>query len=296
MKGQEFAELSAFAEVARLGNFARAAASLNVVPSTLSQTIRSLEERLGVRLFNRTTRHVALTDAGAQLLARIRPALEELENAVDAINDFRDTPAGRLRLSLSSVPARLILAPAIRQFMIEYPAITLDIVVEDDASDLDAGFDAGIRYGAKIAKDMELVRIFPKSRIIAIAAPSYIASHQTPSTPQDLHQHNCLRFRIGQEIWPWEFARDGENIEIAAHGSLIANNIELLLQAVRDGAGITCMVEAYVADDIAAGRLVPLLGEWSPPWDDYYLYYSSRRQVPATVKALIQFMQKLYLP
>lgn len=296
MKGQEFAELSAFVEVAKARNFARAARALDIVPSTLSHTIRSLEERLNVRLFNRTTRSVALTQAGEKLLARLQPALTDLASAVESVNDFRDKPAGLLRLSLSSIPAQLILAPALASFMREYPAISLDVVVDDAATDLPGVFDAGIRYGRRIAQDMQVVRVFPKSRIVTLASPGYLAVRGVPKTPQDLADHECIRFRVGGgEILRWEFARRDERVQVDVQGSLIVGAVDLALRAAVDGIGIVYMVEAYAAPYLADGRLRQVLDQWSPPWDDYYLYYSSRRQVPAALRAFIQHLRKMHL-
>ena len=295
MKGQEFAELAAFAEVARYRNFARAARHLNIGPSTLSQTIRTLEERLGVRLFNRTTRHVALTEAGERLLGRLRPALDDLDNALEAINDFRDKPAGTLRLSLSSIPAQLILAPVMGAFLAAYPAIALDVIVDDSSTDLTGQFDAGIRYGRRIAQDMQVVRVFPKSRIVALAAPAYLKAHGEPKTPRDLSRHNCIRYRFGDdEIVRWEFARGSQKFEVDVDGSLTVNSVALAMTAALDGIGIVYMVEAYAANHLTEGRLVRLLDQWSPPWDDYYLYYSSRRQVSAALKVFTQFLQQAH--
>jgi DNA-binding transcriptional LysR family regulator len=293
MKGNEFAELAAFTEVARTQNFARAARSLGIVPSTLSQTIRSLEERLGVRLFNRTTRSVALTEAGERLLERVQPALSELSGAVEAVNAFRDTPAGKLSLSISSVPARIIIAPVLTAFLNEYPAIRLEIIVDDEATDLAGRFDAGIRYGQRIAQDMQILPVSPKLRILAFAAPAYIERHGAPQVPQDLQSRNCIRFRLGtEEMLRWQFMRKKERIEVSVNGSLIVNDITLALEAVRSGVGIGYTIESVIQDDIAAGRLLPLLEDWSPPQDGYYLYYSSRRQIPAPLKAFIQFMRQ----
>ncbi|MHB1299343.1 MAG: LysR family transcriptional regulator [Burkholderiales bacterium] len=294
MRGIEFAELRAFMEVVEQGNFARAAAYLGLAPSTLSQTIRSLEERLGVRLLHRTTRSVSLTEAGEHLLARIRPAFGELFAAVESINDFRDAPAGTLRLSVSTIPAQMILAPLLKGFLGAYPGISLDITVDSTHVDIVKGrFDAGIRYGRLIAQDMVMVKASPPSRIIAVASPEYLAAHPTPKTPQELQNHPCIRFRMGnQQLLVWEFERNRQKIEIGVNGPLVVNDVDLMVKAARDGIGIGYMAEAYIRRDIADGKLVPMLTDWSPMYESWYLYYASRHHLPAPLKAFIQFLRE----
>ena len=293
MRGAEFAELKAFMTVIERGNFARAAAALDMAPSTLSQTVRTLESRLGVRLLHRTTRSLSLTEAGERLLARIRPAFDALHAAVESINDFRDTPMGTLRLSVSSVPAQLILAPLLRDFLAHYPAIQLDITLDNASSELVMGrYDAGIRYGRRIAQDMLLVQASPPSRLIAMASPAYLARHPAPRIPQDLQHHDCIRYRLAnQQVVPWEFEKNKKKIEIAVDGPLIVNDIDLMVRAAKDGVGIGYAVEAYIEEEIRQGLLVPLLRDWSPPSHSYYLYYAGRHQLSAPLRAFIQFLR-----
>ncbi len=294
MNRAQFAELNAFVAVAERTNFARAAAHLGIAASTISQTIRSLEERLGMRLLNRTTRSVSLTDAGEKLLARIRPAIMELGAAVEDLNEFRDTPTGTLRLSVSSVPAQIVLAPVIKAFLAAYPAIALDITVDDGHGDIVSGrFDAGIRVGRRVAKDMQIVRVSEPSRLIAIAAPEYLQQHPAPKAPQDLQRHNCIGLRINDQLFAWEFAKGKSKIEMAVNGSLVVNTMDLAVRAVLDGIGVGYTIESYVAAHIAAGRLVPLLADWSPGHHSYYLYYSGRRQLPVPLKVFIAFLRQL---
>lgn len=294
MRRTEFAELSAFAAVAEQGNFTKAAIQLGIVPSTLSQTIRNLEERLGVRLLYRTTRSVSLTEAGERLLARITPAFSELNSAVESINDFRNTPIGTLRLSVSSVPAQMILAPLLKKFLAAYPAIQVEVVVDNSDSDIVSGrFDAGIRYGLRIEKDMLRVVASPESRIMVLASPEYLKTHTAPQTPQDLQQHNCIQLRkADQNLIAWHFEKDQQQLEIAVAGSLIVNDVDLLMKAIREGVGLGYMVESYVAEDIQQGRLVPLLTDWSPQTHSYYLYYANRHQLPVPLKVFIGFMRE----
>lgn len=293
MRGSEFSELRAFMEVVEQGNFSRAAIYLGLAPSTLSQTIRSLESRLGVRLLQRTTRSVSVTEAGEHLLARIRPVFEELNLAVESINDFRDTPAGTLRLSVSSIPAQMILAPILKNFLLAYPAISLEIDVDNSHIDIVKGrFDAGIRYGRVIANDMVMVKASAPSRMIAVASPAYIEIHGTPQTPQDLQAHACIRFRRGnQQLLAWEFEKQKKKIEIAVSGQLIVSDVDLMVKATRDGVGIGYMAETYMKDDIDQGVLVPLLTDWSTAYDSWYLYYASRQHLSAPLKAFIQFLR-----
>lgn len=293
MHGTEFAELNAFVAVAERSNFARAAAHLGVVPSTISQTIRTLEERLGVRLFNRTTRSVSLTDAGERLLTRIRPAIMELGAAVEDLNEFRNIPTGTLRLSVSIGAAHIVLAPIIKDFLAAHPAISLDITTDNQQSDIAGGrFDAGITVGRFVAKDMQIVRVSESSRLIVIASPEYLQRNPPPKTPHDLQNHNCIRFRGNDQINTWEFARGKKALHLSVNGTLVANSMDLVLRAVLDGVGVGYTIESYVTSEIAQRRLVPLLTDWSPEHYSYYLYYSGRRQLPVPLKAFISFLKQ----
>jgi len=293
MRGAEFAELTAFVAIAERGNFSRAAGALGLSASTLSQTIRSLEERLGVRLLNRTTRSVALTEAGEQLLAQVHPALDELGQAVESINAFRDTPTGVLRLSVMSLAVGLVIEPVLPAFRAAFPDITLDIIVDDSLDDIvDGRFDAGIRSGSRIERDMIAVRVSRDSRLIAVASPAYLAAHARPGLPLDLRAQNCIRFRqTTGAIHPWQFEKNAEKVEVAVEGSLITNNLDLVVRAAREGAGIGYMLEDYIAADIEEGLLIPLLEDWSVPYAGYHLFYPSRRQMPAKLKAFVDFLR-----
>jgi DNA-binding transcriptional LysR family regulator len=293
MRGAQFAELAAFVAVADRGNFSRAAAILGLSTSTLSQTIRSLEARLGVRLFNRTTRSVALTEAGARFLAQVHPALDELGQAVESISASRDTAAGVLHLSVASLAVGLVIDPILPRFRAAYPEVTLDIVVDDSLGDIvDGKFDAGIRIGTRIERDMIAVRVSPDSRLIAVASPGYLATHERPDTPQALGLHNCIRFRkTTGAVDPWSFERGGEKIEVEVEGSLITNSLDLVVRAALDGVGIGYMLENYMASHIAEGRLVPLLTSWSLPYAGYHVFYPSRHQMPAKLKAFVDFLR-----
>jgi DNA-binding transcriptional LysR family regulator len=293
MYASEFAELRAFVAVAERQNFGRAAAHLSMVPSTISQIIKSLEERLGVRLLNRTTRKVSLTDAGERLLARARPALMELEASVGELDQFRDTPTGTLRLNVSSIAAQIVLAPVLRAFLEAHPGIILDVTVNDNESDIVGGrFDAGIRVGHKVARDMQLLRVSAPSRLIAVASPDYLARSKAPAAPRDLHRHACICYRSGDRQMDWAFERGKAKLEISVTGPLVCDSMDLVVRAALDGIGIGYTIESHVADHLAQGRLVPLLRDWSPAVHSYYLYYSGRGQLPVPLKALIDWFQR----
>jgi DNA-binding transcriptional LysR family regulator len=293
MNRTQFAELNAFVAVAEQTNFARAAAHLGIAASTISQTIRALEERLGMRLLNRTTRSVSLTDAGEKLLQRIRPAITELGAAVEDLNEFRDTPTGTLRLSVSSVPAEIVLAPVMKDFLTAYPAIALDITVDDDNADIVSGrFDAGIRVDRRVAKDMQVVRVTEPSKMIAFASPEYLAQQPAPKSPPELEHHNCIGFRKDQQLLSWKFARGKSKYEMSMAGSLTVSTMDLVVRAALDGVGVGYTIESYVAAHLSAGRLVPVLMDWAVEHHSYYLYYSGRRQLPVPLKIFIAFMRQ----
>jgi len=289
----DLAGLDAFAAIARHRSFRRAAMERGVSASTLSQTLRTLEERLGMRLLNRTTRSVTPTEAGERLLARLVPVLSELGEAVDAINSLRDTPTGTLRLNVPAPVARLVLAPLVAEFLRLHPGLTLEIHVETAFIDVvAAGFDAGARYGESLAQDMIAVLMGPEQRYGVFAAPSYIARHGRPETPEDLLRHACIRHRFptGAPL-AWEFEKDGRDIRIQPQGQLISSDPDIELRAAIDGAGCLMTFEGFARPAVEAGQLVELLAEWCPPFPGPYLYYPSRRLVPAPLRAFIDFIK-----
>lgn len=296
MKGAEFAELTAFVAVADRGNFSKAAAALGVSAATFSRTIRLLEERLGVRLLNRTTRSVALTEAGERLLSQVHPALDELGHAVESINTFRDTPSGILRLSVASLAVGLVIEPILPAFRAAYPDITLDIVVDDSTNDIVEGrFDAGIRSASSIDHDMIAVRSSPDSRLIAFASQAYLTRHPWPMTPYELRSHDCIRLRqTTGAVHPWEFENGDARVEIAVEGSLITNDLDLLVRAACQGLGVGYMLEDYIAADIEEGRLIPLIEDWSRPYAGFHLFYPGRRHMPRKLKAFADVLRGRY--
>jgi DNA-binding transcriptional LysR family regulator len=285
--------LTVFAAIAEHGSFVAAARHLGLSTPSVSQALRGLEERLGVRLFNRTTRSVALTEAGSALLTQVRPALDQLQGALEAVNVFRDRPAGTLRLAANGLAADAIVVPVASDFMARYPDIKLDITVIDGAIDIArGGFDAGIGTGALIAKDMIAARLAPDSRWVALATPAYLDRHGRPRTPADLRSHNCVRWRMTNgAMFPWRFVVDGEVVEVDAEGSLVTNSIQLLARAVIEGACISLGIEASARPWIDRGDLVPLLEEYAYPWSGWHIYYPSRHQLPLPLRVFIDFLR-----
>jgi DNA-binding transcriptional LysR family regulator len=286
--------MNAFVAVAEQRSFARAAVQLGISRSRLSETIRGLEGRLGVRLLNRTTRSVATTEAGERLLARMRPLLDDFAAVLDSINVFRDEPAGLLRLTVPPPVASFMLAPLLARFLAHYPAIDLEISVDAALTDIVAGrFDAGMRAGERVERDMIAVRIGEEIRGVVVAAPDYLVRHPRPTTPQDLETHDCIRFRFPSGMFvPWQFEKKGKQVEVAVTGRLTVNDPELAIRAALDGAGVLYTGLGYAASEIEAGQLVPLLEDWRAFSAAIFLYYPSRRQVPVPLQAFIKFMRE----
>ncbi|MFZ6875723.1 LysR substrate-binding domain-containing protein [Undibacterium sp. Di27W] len=294
MRASEFAEFRAFVAIAERQSFVRAAAFLEVTPSALSQSMRQLETRLDVRLLHRTTRSVSLTQAGQQLLDHLRPVLEGLEHAADAVNDFRETPTGTVRLTAPRVATELLLAPRLAEFRLAYPHIVLDISVEDKTIDLVKGrFDAGIRQGELLAQDMIATSIGPQRRFVCVASKAYITRHGMPHTPLDLQKHECIRIkRPSTELkLPWVFMDKGQPLDITVEGHLIVDDAGLALAAALNGAGIAALAEDYVSPYLQSGRLQEVLPDFASTRAGFYLYYSSRRHMTAALQALITFLR-----
>jgi DNA-binding transcriptional LysR family regulator len=295
MRGSEHAELRAFAAIAEHGTFARAAAQLGMSPSALSQTIRNLEERMGIRLLNRTTRSVAPSEAGAKLLSRLLPALAELDAAVTDARSLSGRPSGTLRINASRIAAVQELAPLVAPFHEAYPDIVLDIVVDDRLVDIVAGrFDAGVRLGEKVEKDMVSVKLGGALEMMVVAAPAYVARFGRPETPRDLQAHACINFRWPTDgsLYLWEFERGDEKIEASVSGPLIVTEPDVVERAVLDGVGIGYLFEHQVGRHVEAGRMVRLLADWTPPFPGFYLYYPSRRQMPPPLRAFVDFVRQ----
>jgi DNA-binding transcriptional LysR family regulator len=293
MRITPYGEFAAFIAVAEQRHFTKAARQIGISTATLSQTIRALEERLGIRLLNRTTRSVSPTEAGEMLLARLKPVIDDYEAAIDSINQFRDTPAGIVRLTVAPPAAHSVIAPRLKEFAALYPDIRFEVSVDVTNVDIvSSQFDAGIRRESAIDRDMIAVRVSEPVRGMVAASPAYLAAHPAPKTPHELVSHNCLRFRLsGGGILPWRFARAGESFEVPVTGGFITNDVELVIGAALDGIGVLYTTRDYLAPYIADGRLVSLLEEWTPVGERLCLYYPSRRQLPAALRALIDFLR-----
>ncbi|MES3151950.1 LysR family transcriptional regulator [Sphingomonas faeni] len=284
MRRGDLDDLAAFAAVARVRSFTRAAAELGLSPSALSHAMRSLEQRLGVRLLARTTRSVAPTAAGERLLRSLDPALAELARGLSALADWRGVPSGAIRLTTFGSAARMVLAPSLPGFLRAHPEISVEVIVEDRLVDLVAGgFDAGIRFGETVDRDMVAVPVGPALRTVVVGTPAYFATRPIPASPADLEAHNCVNYRLlgGGGLLPWEFEHEGRDIRFRPGGQLIVNDEVLAAATVRAGAGLGYMLEHDVAEEIADGRLIQVLDDWSPPFPGCYLYYPSRQVTPA---------------
>jgi DNA-binding transcriptional LysR family regulator len=288
----QFSDLDAFVAVVRHRNFRRAARERGVAVSTLSQSVRNLEERLGVRLLNRTTRSVTPTEAGVKLAARLSPIFAEMTEAIDEVNGFRDTPTGTLRLNVPGA-AQPILAPMIARFLGQYPGIRLEITVDNNLiDDFAQGFDAGIRYDESLALDMIAVPIGPPQRFTVVASPDHVRQHGMPQRPEDLLHRPCIRYRfLSGALVPWEFEKDGEAVKIDPDAPLVTNSPELAIRAAEDGLGWYATFEDFVRSSLAEGRLVEALVPWSPHFPGPLLYYPSRRHMPAPLRAFIDFVR-----
>jgi DNA-binding transcriptional LysR family regulator len=296
VRGSDFAGLSAFVTVAERNSFTKAAKELGLSTATLSQSIKGLEERLGVRLLNRTTRSVGVTVVGERLLSRLKPALADYNAAIEGLNDFRERPCGLLRVTVPPPAIDLIFTPALSRFLKAYPEIRVEVSSDPALTDIVAErFDAGIRSGRRIERDMIAVRISKDLKYAVAASPSYLDARGTPAKPQDLRDHKCIRFRFATgELLPWRFSRKGGTYEVAVEATATINDERLAAQLAVDGAGILYHAELYLGPLVRQGKLVSLFENALPAGDALYLYYPSRRQNPAALQALIDFLKAEY--
>ncbi len=293
MQHADFADLDAFTAVAQARGFRAAATLRNVSASSLSEAVRRLEARLGVRLLNRTTRSVTPTEAGQKLLERLSPALADVALALDEVNAFRDSPTGVLRLNVPLIVAKVILPRLLPGFLAQHPGVAVEIVAQDSFVDvLAAGFDAGVRYDERLEKDMIAVPLWGPQRFVVVGAPAYFARHGRPSHPREVLDHACIRHRFDSGVtYAWEFEKDGEVIRLDPPGRLTSTNADLELAACEAGVGLLATFEDFVAPSLAAGRLEAVLQDWLPPFSGPYLYYPSRRHMPAPLRAFIDFIK-----
>jgi DNA-binding transcriptional LysR family regulator len=287
-------DLSAFVAVAQAHSFTKAAARLGISPSALSHAMRGLEERLGVRLLARTTRSVAPTEAGERLLTVVLPHLQGIESELSALNLLRDIPAGTIRLTAGEHAADTVIYPVLARLAVDYPEIKIEVNVDNMLTDLVAGrFDAGIRLGEHVERDMVAVRIAPDMRMAIVGTPAYFERHPRPETPQDLTQHECIGIRLPTHggLLPWEFDKDGRSVTVRVEGQLIFNSMSLALRAVLDGLGLGYCLDDRAADAIADGRLIRVLEDWCEPFPGYHIYYPSRRQLSPALRLLIDALR-----
>jgi DNA-binding transcriptional LysR family regulator len=278
-------DISAFLTVAREGSFTRAAALLGVSQSALSQTVRALEERMGLRLLTRTTRKVSPTDAGERLIQSVGPRLEEISAELAQLSALREKPSGSVRISAGEQAAELVLMPAVQKLLPQYPDIAIEIVVDNGLTDIVAErLDAGVRLGEQVAKDMVAVRIGPDVRMAVVGSPDYFERRSRPRTPHELTEHNCINLRLPTAggFYAWEFEQGGRELRVRVEGQLAVNSGALAVKAAIAGAGLAFVLEDRVRDDLEAGRLTRVLADWCPPFSGFHLYYPSRRhQTPA---------------
>ena len=287
-------DITAFLVIARESSFTKAAAKLGVSPSALSQTVRHLEARMGLRLLTRTTRNVAPTEAGERLIQAVGPRLEEVEAELAALTALRDRPAGTVRISSGEHSADLVLWPAIQKIMPRYPDITIEIVVDNGLTDIVAErLDAGVRLGEQVAKDMVAMRIGPDLRMAVVGSPAYFAKRGRPHAPQELTEHGCinLRMQTAGGLYAWEFEKDGRQLRVRVEGQLVFNTATLAVKAALAGAGLAFVPEDRVREQIGDGSLVRVLDDWCPPFAGFHLYYPSRRQPTPAFAVLVEALR-----
>jgi DNA-binding transcriptional LysR family regulator len=294
MRAGEFAELTAFVAVAEARSFRNAAAKLGLSASTLSHALRSLEQRLGARLLNRTTRSVALTDAGARLLRQLTPALAALGNAVDVARDGDHGVGGSVRINAPHLAITSVLAPIVGRLASDHPNVTLHVTVEENAGDIvRAGFDAGIRLGERVDADMIAVCVSPPFTTAIVASPDYFERFKRPDHPRDLLRHRCIGCRSGPEgaLYRWEFEKGGKRMALSLTGPLDTDSLDLMIAAALDGVGLWHGVESVIADQLAAGRLVRVLEDWSPSYPGFFLYYPSGAPISSALRTVIDLIR-----
>jgi DNA-binding transcriptional LysR family regulator len=292
MRRNYLADLTAFVSVATHLSFRAAAVRLGVSPSALSHTVRQLEERLGVRLLHRTTRSVSPTDAGLRLLERLRPAMDEVATALEDVKRERHRPSGRLRIHATHMAAMTVIAPIWNRFLSSYPEVEIELQVNQAPVDIVAkGFDAGVGSRDRAAADMIVVRVMGPTKIAVVGAPNYIAERSLPRTLEDLADHSCIQFRRADgALFEWSFERDGASRRISIGGRVTVNSADLAIRAAVDGLGLAYVIEPIAEPYLASGQLVRVLTDWSPSFQGLFLYYPSRRQIPAALRAFIDMI------
>lgn len=294
MRREELSDLAVFLTVAEARSFTRAAASLGTSQSAISQIIKRLEAQIGLKLLTRNTRHVAPTEAGERLITTLGPALQEIEAGLSELNALRERPSGTVRLTSSRHAAEHILWPAVRDLMKSYPDVKVEISIDSRLTDIVSDrFDAGVRLGEQIAKDMIAIPIGPDLRMAVVGAPSYFAKQGRPKTPQHLTHHACINIRMQTKggLYTWEFGKDDRDLNVRVEGPFIVNDANLMLRAALEGLGLACVFEDQVSDLIKMGQLERVLEDWCPPFAGYHLYYPDRRQLPPAFSLLVNALR-----
>ena len=294
MRREELVDLNAFMTVTEEQSFTRAAAKLGTSQSALSHTMRRLEARLGVRLLTRTTRRVAPTQAGEQLLKTLRPALDNIAAELASLSELRERPAGIIRLTTSEHAANTVLWPVLEKLLPEYPDVHVELSIDSGLTDIvTERFDAGVRLGESIDKDMVAVRIGPNLRMAVVGSPAYFATRALPLIPQDLAGHQCINLRLPTVggIYAWELEQNGHELKVRVDGQVTFNNVPMVLRAAEAGFGLACVLEDHVAEPIVQGKLIRVLDDWCPEFTGYHLYYPSRRQHSAAFTLLVNALR-----
>lgn len=294
MKRDELGDLMVFLAVAEARSFTRAAATLGVSQSAISQTVRRLETSIGLKLLTRTTRNVALTEAGDQLISTLRPAFDEIDARLAALSVLRERPSGRLRITSSRHAAETILWPAVSRMLKDYPEVAVEISVDGQLTDIIAErFDAGIRLGEQVAKDMIAVPIGPDLRMAVVGAPAYFAARGVPRTPQDLTAHVCINIRMPSKggLYAWEFGKGGRDLNVRVEGPLVVNDVPMILRAAAEGIGLACVLEDQASALLASGSILRVLEDWCSAFPGYHLYYPDRRQMTPAFTLLVNTLR-----
>ena len=297
MLRDELGDLAAFLVVAEERSFTRAAARLSTSQPSLSQTVRRLEERLGVRLLIRNTRNVSVTEAGEQLVNTLRPALSDIHNRLQALSQFRDKPAGIVRITAGQHAADTLIWPAVAETLHAYPDIKIELSLDSSLTDIvSERFDAGIRLGEQIAQDMIALRVGPDIRMAVVGSPDYLAKHSLPRTPQDLTHHSCINMRMPSAggIYPWEFSQGERELHVRVDGQFVVNNIVAAAKAAEEGLGLAIVMEDQVVAKIAEGKLVRVLDDWCQPFPGYHIYYPSRRLLSPAFQSVLKSLRRRY--
>lgn len=294
MKREELSDLAVFLAVAEARSFTRAAAKLGTSQSAISQIVKRLEAGMGIKLLTRNTRNVAPTEAGEQLVATLRPAFDDIDARLAALSVLRERPAGTVRITSSRHAAETILWPAVSALIRKYPEVTVEISIDSHLTDIIGDrFDAGIRLGEQIEKDMIAVPIGPELRMAVVGAPSYLVARGKPENPQDLTQHACINIRMQTRgsLYAWEFGQDGRELNVRVEGPVIANDVPMVLRAAADGLGLACVMEDQAKAMLETGQVERVLEDWCPPFAGYHLYYPDRRQLPPAFSLLVKALR-----